>query len=110
MIIVAASLGNLVLALLKTDRAATFIDGVQAGRIATFFGPMILFVLASVWLGLYVATALYLGIVMRVQGGYRLVTAIAVAITTSVFFYVVLELWFRVPLLKGPLEAAMGLH
>ena len=109
-IIVAASLGNLVQALRKTNRRATFINGVQARRIATFFGPMILFVLVSVWLGLYVATALYLGTVMRVQGGYRLVTAIAVAIVTSVFFYVVLELWFRVPLLKGPLEAAMGLH
>ena len=109
-IIVAASLGNIAHALLKCDRAAAFIDGVQARRIATFFGPMILFVFASVWLGLYVATALYLGIVMRVQGGYRLVTAIAVAIATSAFFYVVLELWFRVPLLKGPLEAAMGLH
>ena len=109
-IIVAASLGNLVQAFRKTDRGALFIDGVQARRIATFFGPMILFVIASVWLGLYVATALYLGIVMRAQGGYRLVTAIAVAISTSVFFYVVLELWFRVPLLKGPLEAAMGLH
>ena len=63
-----------------------------------------------VWLGLYVATALYLGIVMRVQGGYRLVTAIAAAVATSVFFYVVLEMWFRVPLLKGPLEAALGIH
>ena len=109
-IIVAASLGNLVQALRKTDRGATFINGVQARRIATFFGPMILFVAASVWLGLYVATALYLGIVMRVQGGYRLVTAAAVAIATSAFFYVVLEVWFRVPLLKGPLEAAVGLH
>lgn len=109
-IIVAASLGNLVQALRKCDRGATFIDGIQARRVANFFGPMILFVAASVWLGLYVATALYLGIVMRLQGGYRVVTAIAVALATSAFFYVVLELWFRVPLLKGPLEAAIGLH
>ena len=62
------------------------------------------------WLGLYVATALYLGAVMYVQGGYRLVTSAAVAIATSAFFYVVLETWFRVPLLKGPLEAALGIH
>ena len=87
-----------------------FIDGAQARRVVLFFGPMILFVLGAVWLGLYVATALYLGIVMCVQGGYRLVTAIAVAVATSVFFYVVLEMWFRVPLLKGPLEAALGIH
>ena len=77
-------------------------------RVALFFVPMILFVAGAVLLGLYVATALYLGTVMYVQGGYRLVTSAAVAIATSAFFYVVLELWFRVPLLKGPLEAALG--
>ena len=58
---------------------------------------------------MYVATALYLVFAMRFQGGYRLVTAIAVAIATSAFFYVVLELWFQIRLLKGPLEAALGL-
>ena len=110
LIIVAASFGNLVQAFRKCDRRAVFIDGEQARRVALFFGPMILFVLGAVWLGLYVATALYLGIVMRVQGGYRLVTAIAAAVATSVFFYVVLEMWFRVPLLKGPLEAALGIY
>jgi hypothetical protein len=33
-----------------------------------------------------------------------------VGIGTSAFFYLVLEVWFKVPLLKGPLEAALGLH
>lgn len=110
LIIVAASLGNLVNALRKCDRSATFIDGVQARRVAAFLGPVVLFVITAVWLGLYVATALYLGAVMRLQGGYRLVTSVAVAIATSVFFYIVLEVWFRVPLLKGPIEAALGIH
>jgi putative tricarboxylic transport membrane protein len=110
LIVVAASLGNLVNAIRKGDRGAVFIDGVQARRVALFLGPVVLFVIAAVWVGLYVATALYLGAVMRLQGGYRVVTSIAVAIATSVFFYIVLEMWFRVPLLKGPLEAALGIH
>lgn len=110
LIILAASGGNLIGALRHCDRRAIFIDAVQARRVASFLGPMILFVLASMWLGLYVAAALYLGAVMYVQGGYRLVTSAAVAIATSAFFYVVLETWFRVPLLKGPLEAALGIH
>ena len=108
LIIVGASVGNLIQALRKCERGAIFLDGVQARRVALFFVPMILFVAGAVLLGLYVATALYLGTVMYVQGGYRLVTSVAVAIATSAFFYVVLELWFRVPLLKGPLEAALG--
>ncbi len=65
---------------------------------------------ASVWLGFYVATILYLAGVMRVQGRYRWWMALAVAIGSAAFFYVVLEVWFKVPLLKGPLEAALGIH
>ena len=91
LIIVGASLGNLIQALRKCERGAIFLDGAQARRVA-----------------LFVATALYLGTVMYVQGGYRLVTSAAVAIATAAFFYIVLELWFRVPLLKGPLEAALS--
>ena len=70
----------------------------------------ILFVAASVWLGFYVATVLYLAGVMRVQGRYRWWMALAVAVGSAAFFYVVLEAWFKVPLLKGPLEAALGIH
>lgn len=109
LLIVGASLANLVQVVRRCDRDAIFIDSVQVRRVATFLGPIILFVLASNWLGLYVASALYLSAVMRLQGSYRLTTAIIVAIATSVFFYVVLELWFRVPLLKGPLEAVLGI-
>jgi hypothetical protein len=47
---------------------------------------------------------------MRFQGGYRWLSSIAVAIGTSAFFFLLLELWFKVPLLKGPLEAALRIH
>ena len=73
-------------------------------------GALLLFVGASVWLGFYVATVLYLAGVMRLQGRYRWRTALAVAVGSAAFFYLVLEVWFKVPLLKGPLEAALGIH
>ena len=47
---------------------------------------------------------------MRIQGRYRFAACLAVAIGTSAFFFIVLEVWFKVPLLKGPLEALVGLH
>ena len=33
----------------------------------------------------------------------------AVSIGNSVVFFVIFEFWFKVPLPKGPLEAALGL-
>jgi hypothetical protein len=78
--------------------------------VASFFMPMLAFVVVARLLGLYVATTLYLAFVMRVQGKYRLVISIASGIAAAVMFYLVLEMAFQVPLLKGPLEAALGLY
>lgn len=87
----------------------TFLDRERTIRVATFFGPVLLFVPLSLVLGLYVATALYLSGVMWLQGGYRLPVAALTGIAVAVLFYVVLEIGFQVPLMKGPLEAALGL-
>jgi hypothetical protein len=109
-IVVAASIGNLVAAWRRRRAGALFIDATQARRIAAFALPMLAFVALALTLGFYVATAIYLAAVMRFQGGYRWLTAIAVAVGTSAFFFLLLELWFKVPLLKGPLEAALRVH
>ena len=47
---------------------------------------------------------------MVVQGRYRLPRALAVSVGSAVIFYLIFEVWFRVPLLKGPLEALLKIH
>ncbi len=86
------------------------IDREQAWRVLSFVGPIVLFVAGALWLGLYVSGALYLTLVMWLQGGYRPLVSLATGIAASVVFYLVLERDFQVPLLKGPLEAAIGLY
>jgi len=110
LLVIAGSAGNLLSAWRKRQPDAVFIDAAQARRIAAFGLPMLAFVALAVTLGFYVATALYLCAVMRFQGRYRWRFSIAVALGTSAFFFVLLELWFKVPLIKGPLEAALRLH
>ncbi|MGO4572353.1 tripartite tricarboxylate transporter TctB family protein [Microvirga sp. 2TAF3] len=111
LLIMAASIGTLAQTVLgRAGLQAVFLDRAQAARVASFFGPVVLFVVASVVLGLYVATALYLTFVMWLQGGYRLVISALAGVAAAIFFYVVLEIAFQVPLLKGPLEAALGLY
>lgn len=109
-VIAAASLGNALQALKLRHAGAEFASGAQLARIAAFAVPMALFVAACVFVGFYVATVLYLGLVMRFQGHYGWGRSALVAVGTSAFFFVVLELWFKVPLLKGPLEAALRIH
>jgi hypothetical protein len=109
LLVVTASAGNLLLAWRKRRAGGVFVDAAQARRVAAFGLPLLGFVALSA-LGFYVATILYLAGVMRIQGRYRWAASIAVAIGTSAFFFIVLEVWFKVPLLKGPLEAVLGLH
>ena len=110
-LITAGSAVNLARALMDfRGSPAPFLTGIQARRVAAFFLPMAAFAVVASVLGLYVAAALYLCAVMRLQGGYRLPVAALVGVGTSIFFYLVLEIWFRVPLHKGPLEAWLGLH
>jgi hypothetical protein len=94
----------------RRDLMLPFAEREQVLRVASFVGPIVLFVVGALWLGLYVSGALYLTLVMWLQGGYRPIVSVLTGIAASVFFYVVLEFAFQVPLLKGPLEAAIGLY
>lgn len=109
-LVAAASLGNALLAVRRRRPSVRFVAPEQARRIAAFGLPLLGFVVVSLLLGFYVATAVYLAGVMRIQGRYRIVPCIAVGVGTAAFFFVVLEVWFKVPLLKGPLEALVGVH
>jgi hypothetical protein len=62
----------------------------------------------SLWLGLYVATIAYLFYVMVFQGGYRPLYALALGLVVVVAMRLIFPIWFQVPLLTGPLEAALG--
>jgi putative tricarboxylic transport membrane protein len=89
-----------------------------SGKVATSSGqlrsvisvllPMIVYVGLVAWLGIYVASALYIGAFMAVVGRYKR-AAIVVPIAVVVTIFLIFEKWFLVALPKGPLEALIGL-
>ena len=60
------------------------------------------------FVGLYVATALYMGFYMRWIGRHGWLAVVAVSIGVPVVTFVVFEMWFLVPMPKGSLEAWLG--
>jgi hypothetical protein len=110
-LIVLASLANLALALWhRRAGLSAFVTREEFGRVLAFGLPILAFVLVSVYLGLYVATVLYIFGAMVFQGGYRPLVALAVAIGIAIVMRLVFPVWFKVPLLIGPLEAWLGLY
>ena len=112
LIIILASGVNIARAIYNPNQVEPipFLTHKQARLVLIFAGPILAFVTVSLWLGLYVGSVLYLAAIMRIQGGYPLWKSVLTGLGTAVFFYVVLEKWFQVPLLKGPLESFIGLH
>ena len=66
--------------------------------------PATAYVLAVVFLGLYVASALYIALFMIVLGKYSVVKSVVVAVIVNALFFMMFEVWFKVPLYKGTLE------
>ena len=65
-------------------------------------------VILTQFIGLYVASALYMAVYMRGVGAHRWSTVILLAIGIPVITFVIFEQWFLVPMPKGPLEAWLG--
>lgn len=110
-IIVLGSAANLGLALWRRrEEASVFLTTEQAKRVLAFGLPIVGFVIVSLLLGLYVGAVVYLFGVMVFQGGYRPLFALGVALAVAVVMRLVFPMWFKVPLLTGPLEAWLGLY
>jgi hypothetical protein len=70
--------------------------------------PATAMVLIMEGLGLYVASALYLGFYMRWVGHHRWPTIVVLSIGIPIVTFMVFEQWFLVPMPKGPLETWLG--
>ena len=70
--------------------------------------PTFFFVLAIKFLGIYVASALFIGAFMRVMDRFSWLKTIATSAGTSAALFWLFEKQFLVPLPKGPLEAMFG--
>jgi putative tricarboxylic transport membrane protein len=95
-------------AMRRAQDAAPFVAPGPLRSVATVFFPAVAMVLFTHVFGLYVSGALYLAGYMRWIGRHRWVTIVLVAIGIPVATFLIFEVWFLVPLPKGPLEARLG--
>ncbi|MBK5566446.1 tripartite tricarboxylate transporter TctB family protein [Ensifer sp. SSB1] len=111
LLILLGSVANAIHAFVKhRGTGEIFIDGHRARVVSSFLLPLIAFAGVSAWLGLYVGTALYIAGTMLFQGRYKWWIALPSGVAVSLFFFVVFEIGFKVPLLKGPVEAWFGIY
>lgn len=81
----------------------------QLARSLSLFVPTVAMAIGMTWLGVYLTGAVFLAYMARRHGGMHPGRAIALGAGATVLFYLIFELWFSVPLAKGPLEHWLGL-
>ena len=110
LIICVSALVNVASALaISRDKDQAFVEIGQLKLVLAVLVPTALYVALIGWLGIYVASILFIGFFMRWLGEYAWWKLAAVSVGNSVFFFLIFEVWFKIPLPKGPLEAWMGL-
>ena len=70
--------------------------------------PMTIFVVLSVYIGIYISMFLFIGFFMMWHGHYSLVKTLPLAIVVPIALFIIFEIWFLVPLPKGPFEHWLG--
>ena len=81
-----------------------FVDSVQLKRVLSVLLPSAVYVGAIMLLGLYVASALFIALFMIILGKYPALKAVVLGVAVNALFFVMFEVWFKVPLYKGALE------
>ncbi len=114
-IICIASVANFVYALTMGSKGGkAFVTRGQLKMVLTVMVPSVVYValinnpLYS--LGIYEASAIFIAYFMRYLGKYSWPKAAAVPIAVVTVFFLMFEVWFKVPLPKGPIENLLGFN
>jgi hypothetical protein len=88
----------------KSQNSEAFVNKEQLNRVLSVFLPALVYVGAIQFLGLYVASAIYIGLFMVILGKFSPLKSIIAAVVINVVFFCMFEVWFKVPLFKGSLN------
>lgn len=104
-----ASAVNLIRALFDTKGATrTFTTAPAIRQVLAVLLPLLVYVAAVAYIGIYVASAIYMTLFMWYFGKYPIWRGAVIGVAVSFVFFLMFEIWFLVPLPKGPLETWLG--
>jgi putative tricarboxylic transport membrane protein len=107
-LIMVVTCGIIILQTLWRSSREAFVTRVQLGPVLQVFWPAVAMVFLTHFVGLYVASALYIGFYMRWVGRHSWFAVAGLSIAIPVISFLIFESWFLVPMPKGPLENWLG--
>jgi len=110
LLIAVSALVNVAHALLvPREKDGTFVERGQLKLVLTVLVPTAIYAALVGWIGIYVSSVLFIAFFMRWLGKYPWWKVLVVSVGAAVVFYLIFEIWFQVPLPKGPVESFLHL-
>ena len=104
-----ASLVNLARAWIdRPSGNRVFVTRTGIKRVLAVLLPFTAYVIALGYIGIYLASALYVALFMWGVGRYSPARGLAVGVVIAGILFLMFEVWFLVPLPKGPIERMLG--
>lgn len=100
LIMCVSAAGIVVQAVRKRDMDV-FVDGEQLKQVLTVLVPAAIYVGAVQLFGLYVASVVYIAGFMVGLGKFSWLKSVVASVVIMVLFFLMFEVWFKVPLFKG---------
>ncbi|MEW6330775.1 MAG: tripartite tricarboxylate transporter TctB family protein [Pseudomonadota bacterium] len=88
--------------------AGVFVSHKKLRLVLSVFIPSLIYVAAIWFIGIYVASAVFIGVFMYWHGRFAWTRIVPVSLSVPIAMFLLFEVWFLVPLPKGPLEALIG--
>jgi len=92
----------------RAATGAAFVTREQAAPVLKVLAPAVALVVVMQFVGLYVASALYIALYMRWIGRHPWWQVVTLAVGIPLVTFIIFERWFLVPMPKGPLETWLG--
>ena len=107
-IIIISSVINIARIFMTGDDGELFASWSQLRQVMAVVVPTTVYVLIIPYIGIYVASALLIALFMKWLGRYSWHVVIPIAVGMPIVTFLTFEIWFLVPLPKGPLENMLG--
>lgn len=92
----------------KSKDRSVFVDWDSFKRVLQVLVPTVVYALGVQLVGIYVASAIFIGFFMVWLGKFKILPTVLVSVGVPAALFWTFEIQFLIPLPKGPLEAMLG--
>lgn len=93
----------------KKKNREVFVDKEQLIRVLSVLVPAAVYVVGIQLIGIYVASTIYIALFMVILGKYTWVKSAIISLVVNGLFFMMFEVWFKVPLFKGQFDLLSAL-